>query len=93
MNQPNYTCPKCGNTSAFNELVWEQRRYPIDHHGETIGVSEAVEETEVPIQISCARCGAIINRMQFSCVRGETQLSNCHRNSAEVTLSGAKEAS
>lgn len=67
MNQPNYTCPECGNTSTFTELVWEQRRYPIDHHGETISVSEAVEDTEVPIQISCADCGAVISQREVSC--------------------------
>lgn len=76
MNNPTYPCPKCGNTERFVELVWEQRRYPIDRRGETTGVSESVEETEVPIQFSCANCGNVIKQLEVSCFRDGFYITN-----------------
>jgi len=60
MNEPIYVCPKCANLEAFTELVWEQRKYPIDGYGNTSGVSDVVEDTEVSIEVTCDHCGAIV---------------------------------
>jgi hypothetical protein len=76
MNEPTYTCPACGNTDVFIELVWEQRRYPIDGAGETTAVSEPVEETEVPVEVSCARCGAVVKQLEISCFRAGAYITN-----------------
>jgi len=78
MNEPIYICRQCGNTEVFTELVWEQRRYRIDGHGEAIGVSEPVEDTEVPVQVSCDNCGAVLQQLEFSCFRDSTYLTNSH---------------
>jgi len=55
-----YRCRKCGNSDKFSEVVWEQRRYPIDGTGGRLSASDAADETGVPVQISCNQCGAIV---------------------------------
>lgn len=66
MNEPTYQCSQCGNGDAFTELVWEQRRYPIDRRGETTSNSDAVEGTEVPVEVSCDQCGAKVVRFSIT---------------------------
>lgn len=60
MNEPVYICPQCGKTDGFTELVWEQRKYFVDRHREGIGFSDAVEDSEVLVQVTCDNCNTIV---------------------------------
>jgi hypothetical protein len=79
-----HRCSRCGNTESFTKLVWQHRRYQIDGHGETTSVSEPVEATEIPIQVSCAD-GTLIKRGKFP-VSGwlfHHELPACQKNKAK----------
>lgn len=65
MNEQTTTCPQCGNTEIFVELVWEQRRYHIDGTGETLYASDPIEGTELLIEKSCKHCGAIVEKQEI----------------------------